>query len=214
MALSLHINNTKKAPQFDGSNYAYWKVKMTAHLKSINREIWKVVETKFEVANMEAPTPVEERKLQCNDIALSSLHEALDDKTFEQIKNLTDAHEAWKKLEESFEGTKGIKTAKAYILKEQMAMFKMKEDESVAEMFHRLEKLVNEIKSLGEEVKDSDFAMKFLRCLPKRFDSMITLLVRTQLSDLTPNQVLAEVITDDSYREDDEKEELGQEERK
>ena len=126
---------------------------MTAHLKSINREIWKVVEIKFEVANMEAPTPIEERKLQCNDIALSAIHEALNDETFEQIKNLTSAHEAWAKLEESFEGTKEVKSAKAYILKEQFAMFKMKEDESVAEMFHRLQKLVNEIKSLGEEVK-------------------------------------------------------------
>ena len=94
-SLSLHINNTKKAPPFDGSNYAHWKVKMIAHIKSINREIWKVVETKFEVANPDAPTSVEERKLQYNDIALSSLHEALDDVTFEQVKNLTSAHEAW-----------------------------------------------------------------------------------------------------------------------
>ena len=41
------------------------------------------------------------------------------------------AHEAWKKLEESFEGTKAIKGAKAYILKEKFASFKIKEDESV-----------------------------------------------------------------------------------
>jgi hypothetical protein len=61
--LSLQINNTKKAPHFDGTNYAYWKVKMTAHLKSINRKVWKVTETKFEVANPKAPTPVEEKKL-------------------------------------------------------------------------------------------------------------------------------------------------------
>ena len=61
MALSLHINNTKKTPYFDGTNYAYWKVKMTAHLKSINREVWKVTETKFEVANENAPTPAKRR---------------------------------------------------------------------------------------------------------------------------------------------------------
>ena len=147
--LSLHINNTKRAPQFDGVNYAYWKVKMTAHLKSINREVWKVTETKFEVANPEAPTPVEERKLQANDIAISSLHEALNDSTFEQVKNITVAHDAWAKLEESFVGTEGIKTAKAYILQEKLASFKVKEDESVAEMFHRMDVIVNERKALG-----------------------------------------------------------------
>jgi hypothetical protein len=59
----LHINNIKKAPHFDGTNYAYWKVKMTVHLKSINREVWKITKIKFEVANPEAPTPVEEKKL-------------------------------------------------------------------------------------------------------------------------------------------------------
>ena len=62
--LSFHINNTKRAPQFDGVNYAYWKAKMTAHLKSINREVWKVTETKFEVANEEAPTPLKKESFK------------------------------------------------------------------------------------------------------------------------------------------------------
>jgi hypothetical protein len=67
------------------------------------------------------------------------------------------AHEAWKKLEESFEGTQALKGAMAYILKEKFASFKIKEDESVLELFHRLQVLVNDLKALGEEVKDKDF---------------------------------------------------------
>ena len=55
----------------------------------------------------------------------------MDERIFEQIKNIERAHEAWKKLEESFEGTQAVKGAKAYILKEKFASFKMKEDESV-----------------------------------------------------------------------------------
>jgi hypothetical protein len=39
-------------------------------------------------------------------------------------------------LEESFEGTTAINGVKAYILKEKFASFKMKEDESVPDMFH------------------------------------------------------------------------------
>ena len=46
-------------------------------------------------------------------------------RTFEQIKNIEMAHEAWKKLKESFEGTKAIKGVKEYILKEKIASFKM-----------------------------------------------------------------------------------------
>ena len=62
----------------------------------------------------------------------------MDKRTFEQIKNIEMIHVAWRKLEESFEGTQAVKGAKAYILKEKFASFKMKEDESVPEMFHRL----------------------------------------------------------------------------
>ena len=78
---------------------------MTTHIKSINRKVWKVVQTKIEIEDPENPTAVEEVLLQNNDIALSAIHDAIDVRTFEQIKNIEMAHEAWKKLEESFEGT-------------------------------------------------------------------------------------------------------------
>ena len=68
-------------------------------------------------------------------------------------------------MEESFEGTQAVNGAKAYILKEKFASFKMKEDESVPEMFHRLQVLVNDLKKLGEEVKDKDFSHKVLEML-------------------------------------------------
>jgi hypothetical protein len=129
-----HINNIKKPPQFDGSNYPYWKAKMITYIKSINRKVWKVVETKIKVANAEAPTVAEEVLLQNNDIALSVIHDALDERIFEQIKNIKMAHEAWRKLEESFEATQAVKGAKAYILEEKFASFKIKEDESVLDV--------------------------------------------------------------------------------
>ena len=84
-------------------------------------------------------------------------------------------------MEESFEGIQAVKGAKAYILKEKFVSFKMKEDESVPEMFHRLQVLINDPKALGEEVKDNDFSHKFLRCLPSRFGTLVTILVRSSL---------------------------------
>jgi hypothetical protein len=127
-----------------------------------------VVEAKIEIANSENPVTTEEVLLQNNDIALSAIHDAIDERIFEQIKNIEMAHEAWKNLEESFEGTQAVKGAKAYILKEKFVNFKIKDDESVPEMFHRLQVLVSDLKALGKEVKDKDFSHKFLRCLPSR----------------------------------------------
>ena len=67
--------------------------------------------------------------------------------------------------------------------------------------------LVNDLKALGEEVKDKDFSHKFLRCLPSRFATLVTILVRIGLDTMTPNQVLGDIMIDDTYRDDHEKEE-------
>ena len=77
-----------------------------------------MVETKIEIADLENPTTAEEVLLQNNGIALSAIHDAINERTFEQIKNIEMAHEAWKKLEKSFERTQAVKGVKAYILKE------------------------------------------------------------------------------------------------
>jgi hypothetical protein len=99
------------------------------------------------------------------------------------------------------------KGAKLYILKEKFASFKIKEDESVPDIFHRMEVLVNDHKALAEKVEDKDFSHKFLTCLPARFGMLVTLLVRTGLDTMTPNQILGDIMTDDAYRDDDEKKE-------
>ena len=42
-----------------------------------------MVETKIEIANEESPTTTKEVLLQNNGIALSTIHDALDERTFE-----------------------------------------------------------------------------------------------------------------------------------
>jgi hypothetical protein len=53
-----------------------------------------VVETKIEIEDLKNPTVAEEVLLQNNDIALSAIHDAIDERTFEQIKNIKMAYEA------------------------------------------------------------------------------------------------------------------------
>jgi hypothetical protein len=58
----------------------------------------------------------------------------------------------------------------------------MKEDESVSDMFNRLNEIVNELKGLGFNVPEVDFTPKFLRSLPEKYDTIVTILVRGDLS--------------------------------
>ena len=101
-------------------------------------------------------------------------------------------------MEETYEGTLAVKSAKLYILKDKLTSFKMKDDESISEMFHRLQVIVNDLKALGE-INDDDVSHRFLMCLPLRFEMLRLLIIRRGLKETTPNQVLGEVMTQETY---------------
>jgi len=101
---------------------------------------------------------------------------------------------------EIHEGTSTVKEAKLYLFKENFSEFTMKKDESIAEMFNRLNDIVNDLKGLGFEVPDGDFNHKFLRCLPERYDTIVTLLVRSNVKTATPTQILGEILTHDMFK--------------
>ena len=51
-----------------------------------------------------------------------------------------------------------MKSAKLYILKDKLTSFKIKDDESIPKMFHRLQVIINDLKALGEKIKDEDIS--------------------------------------------------------
>ena len=76
-----------------------------------------------------------------------------------------------------------------------MTSFKMKEDDSIPEMFHRLQVIVNDLKALGEKINDDDVSHRFLMCLPLRFEMLRLFIIRGNLKEVTPNKVLGDVMT-------------------
>ena len=76
----------------------------------------------------------------------------------------------------------------------------MKEDESISDMFNRLNEIVNELKGLGFNVSDVDFTHKFLRSLLEKYETIVTMLVRSDLSTTSPTKILAEILTQDILR--------------
>jgi hypothetical protein len=51
-------------------------------------------------------------------MALNTIYNGIDAKVFEQIKDLEKASEVWTRLEETYEGTTTVKSAKLYMLQE------------------------------------------------------------------------------------------------
>jgi len=101
-----------------------------------------------------------------------------------------------------------VKSAKLYMLKDKLSNFKMKYDESIPGMFYRLQVIINDLKGLVEKVKDEDFIHKFLMCLPKRFKTLRTIIFRGGLKNVSPNEVLGEIMTEDQYNNNDDDDEV------
>jgi hypothetical protein len=131
---------------------------------------------------------------------MNAFYDALDINEFNRIKNLTTAHEIWTKLMEIHEGTTIVKSAKLYVCKGKFEKFLMKEDESVSDMFNWLNEIVNELKGLGFNVPDVDCTHKFLRSLLEKYDTIVTMLVRSDFTTTSPTEVLGEILTQNIFK--------------
>jgi hypothetical protein len=172
---------------------------MKMYLGSINDQVCDVMKSDYKIIDSTNLTNQDKANKQCNRMALNTIYNAIDSKVFEQIKYLERTSEVWKRFEETYEGTPAVKSAKLYILKDKLTSFKMKDDESIPEMFHRLQVIANDLKALGEKIKNDGVSHRFLMCLPPRFEMLRRLIIRGRLKELTPNQVLGDVMTQETY---------------
>ena len=84
-------------PFFDGTNYAYWKVRMRAFLLFLDKKVWQVVEIGW-TKPKEAPIDWDEAKIKAanfNNKALNVLFCVVTNKEFKKISSIETAKEAW-----------------------------------------------------------------------------------------------------------------------
>ena len=106
-----HEHSLVIPPQFDGNNYAYWKVRMKAFLKSIEERVWNSVEYGWE----KPTTPISEWETSqkeaaaFNSKAMNAIFNAVSMEKFKRISNVEVAHTASNILQTVHEGTKAVK---------------------------------------------------------------------------------------------------------
>ena len=82
---------------FDGTNYAYWKVRMSAFLQSLDEKVWQAVEIGW-TKPKEASTDWDDAKIKMvnvNSKALNVLFSAFTNEEFKKISFTETAKEAW-----------------------------------------------------------------------------------------------------------------------
>jgi hypothetical protein len=144
---SIHMG---KPPHFDGTGYNQWKTKMFGYLSAIHKDLWKIIEVGCEILeDGEATTPVQAYILQRNYKALNILHSSVSPKEFDKIEDALTAKDAWDTLQVNHQGSRKVRKSRIKTLEDELSLFSMKKDESVKEMYNRMKKITNQIKSLG-----------------------------------------------------------------
>jgi hypothetical protein len=200
-----HIN-VGHAPYFngDGSNFDYWKTCMRIHLKSMGGIIWKVVDEGYVTLDEDNPTQDVNENLLANAQAMNVIIHALCICEYHRLCKRETAHEMWGKLIEAHKGTSNVKSAKLFICKGKFEKFVLLPNEELKDSFSRLNNIVNELKDLGFDVPKVDISPKFCRALPPKYETIVTLIVRSNLKNITPSEVLGEVLTHDIFKQSQE----------
>ena len=132
-------------PLFNGTNYAYWKVRMRGFLQSLDEKVWQAVEIGW-TKSKEAPTDWDEAKIKVanfNSRALNVLFSAVTNEKFKKKSSTETTKEAWTILQTTYEGTKAVKDLKLQRLTTSFEEIKMKEDESFDEFYAKLKDIVD-----------------------------------------------------------------------
>ena len=160
---------------FDGTNYAYWKVRMKAFLQSLDEKVWQAIEIGW-TKPKEAPADWNDAKIMAanfNSRVLNALFSAVTNEEFNKISSNETAKEAWTILQTTYEGTKAVKDSKLQRLITSFKEIKMEEDESFDEFYANLKDIVNSAFNLGETIPEPKIMRKVLRYLPKRIHAKI-----------------------------------------
>nr|GEV60403.1 hypothetical protein [Tanacetum cinerariifolium] len=114
-----------------------------------------------------APTTAEQRLAKKNELkARGTLMMALPDKHQLKFNTHKDAKSLMEAIEKRFGGNKETKKVQKTLLKQQYKNFNGSSSKSLDQIHDRLQKLISQLKILGESLSQEDINLKFLRSLP------------------------------------------------
>ena len=74
-----------RPPIFDGTNFVYWKVRVTACLQSLGTEVWDIIDTEYTFPSATPTNPAEKKKYETNAKAINTLLGCLSQSKFVKV---------------------------------------------------------------------------------------------------------------------------------
>ncbi|KAM6597070.1 hypothetical protein CsatA_007594 [Cannabis sativa] len=211
--------STNRAPYFNGVDFPYWKIRMETYLQSIDYDLWHIVSSGPYVAKhvingveviktYEAYDENDKKMLSKNAKAKYALICGLDRDIFKNIEQASTAYDMWKMLEVTHQGTSAMKETKIQIYSTQYENFKMKSDETIANMYTRFTTITNGLNSLGKVLTQKDMVTKILRSLTKAYQGKVVAIQEAKdLSTLPLEELIGSLMNHEIFMSAQEEEE-------
>ena len=129
------------------------------------------------------------KKYEYNAKDTNALLSALSLQEYTLVMNLKSAKEIWDKLKSFHEGDVKVKEAKLQVHRSEYEALRMSNTENFQCYMDRVFKVVNAIRSLGEDLPEVVVVKKILRSLPPMYNPKVSVLEDKDLSDVTLDEL-------------------------
>ncbi|XP_066347941.1 uncharacterized protein [Miscanthus floridulus] len=171
-----------RAPFFDGTDYDYWKARMTNYLKGKSLKLWKITQNATYVIPAEEPTDAAEiGLLETNHRAVAILQASICKTEYDRVSSEDLAYQIWEKLRKYHEGSNTVKNRKFEIHRKEFDAFCQLPSESIDDMFARFQVIVNKMKAMNSNMPYDDHAraLRLLHSLNDEWDMKVEAIVES-----------------------------------
>ncbi|XP_019416394.1 PREDICTED: uncharacterized protein LOC109327683 [Lupinus angustifolius] len=162
--------------KFDGrSNFSMWKWLMELCLTT--NEYGEIIKKGFVEPTEGDKGKVDEQQVEkdrmLNKKALFPICQSVKLTVLEKNFHAKTRKEAWEILVKTYEGVDPVKWTRLQGLKHHFELMEQGRDENIHDYFSRMDKLANEMKSNGDDIKEKEVVEKIMRTLSSRFHYVV-----------------------------------------
>jgi hypothetical protein len=103
--------SANKPPLFDGTNFAFWKVRMITYLMALGVDVWDVVDIEY-IKHVVLASKDDKLEFSFNAKGMNAILNGLAEAEFVKVMHLQTAKEMWDKIINNYEGNEKVKDAK------------------------------------------------------------------------------------------------------
>jgi len=169
--------HSRKVPKFNGDpkEFSLWKTNFYSFIMGLDEELWDIQEDgvgdldldeEGAAVDRKKHTPAQKKMYKKHHKIRGSLVLAIPRVEYMKMSDKSTTKAMFASLCANYEGSKKVREAKALMLVHQYELVKMKDDESIKEIYSRFQTLVSGLQILKKSYVASDHVSKILRSLP------------------------------------------------